>query len=373
MPFLQRIPRGTASRAPRSIAALRTVGTSPGGGRREIGPADPAACIVHDVGVTDDAELERLAEGYRAFSEESFAEAPRYSALAAAVAGDRDVLEFLADLPAGKRHPTLLLAALRFLDGVPADGAELHERVASDAERLRATVLARATQTNEPARCATLLPALATIDGPLALVEVGASAGLCLYPDRYGYEYDGRPVGPPSSVQLRCTTSGPVPVPVPTVLPEVVARIGVDLNPLDVTDPDDIAWLRALVWPGPVEAERLQRLDAAASIAAQEPPRLLAGDLLDRLPDALALVPDGATAVVLHTAVLPYVGSARRAAFVDRVRGLPVRWVAQEGAGMVPGTGEPHPGGWGPYFVLTLDGRPLAHTAPHGGRIDWLS
>jgi hypothetical protein len=321
--------------------------------------------------MADDAELARLAEGYRAFSAESAAEAPAYSALATAVSQDRDVLGFLADLPAGKRHPTLFLAALRFLGGVPADGAALRDRVVSDADRLRSTVLGRATQTNEPARCAALLPALAAIDGPLALVEVGASAGLCLYPDRYGYEYDGRPVGPPSPVQLRCTTTGPLPV--PAALPEVVARIGVDLDPLDVTDPGDLAWLRALVWPGPVEAERLQRLDAAAAIAAQEPPRLLAGDLLDRLPDALALVPDGATPVVLHTAVLPYVGADRRAAFVDRVRSLPVRWVAQEGAGMVPGTGQPYPGGWGPYFVLSLDGRPLAHTAPHGGRVDWLS
>ena len=83
-------------------------------------------------------------------------------------------------------------------------------------------------------------------------------------------------------------------------------------------------------------------------------------------------MPDGATPVVMHTALLPYVGSARRAAFVERVRSLPVRWVAQEGAGMVPGTGEPYPGGWGPYFVLSLDGRPLARTAPHGGRLDWL-
>ena len=321
--------------------------------------------------MTDDAERARLADGYRAFSEESAAESPAYAGLATAVSRDRDVLDFLAGLPAGKRHPTLFLAALRFLDGVPADGGELHDRVATDTERLRRTVLGRATQTNEAARCAALLPALAAVDGPLALVEVGASAGLCLYPDRYRYSYDGRPVGPPSVVQLRCTTSGPVPV--PTALPEVVARIGVDLHPLDVTDPDDRGWLRALVWPGPAEADRLQRLDAAAAIAAQEPPTLLAGDLLDRLPDALALVPAGATPVVLHTATLPYVPAARRAEFIDRVRSLPVRWVAQEGAGVVPGTGRPYPGGWGPYFVLSLDGRPLAHTAPHGGRVDWLN
>lgn len=321
-------------------------------------------------GTTRDGELDRIAEGYRAFVQDAAEESPVYSALAAAVTGDRDVLRFLAGLPAGKRHPPLFFASLRFLGGVPEDGDELHRRVTEDGDRLRATVLARSTQTNEPARCAALLPVLAAIEGPLALVEVGTSAGLCLYPDRYGYEYDGRPVGPPSPVLLRCTTTGPVPL--PSGLPEVVARIGIDLNPLDVTDPDDLAWLRALVWPGPVEEERVRRLDAAAAIVAHEPPTLLAGDLVERLPDALALVPDGATAVVMHTALLPYVPAERRAAFVERVRELPVRWVAQEGAGMVPGTGEPYRGGWGPSFVLSLDGRPLASTGPHGGRLDWL-
>lgn len=261
------------------------------------------------------------------------------------MAGDHFVLGFLAGLPAGKRHPTLFFAALRFRGGVPADGATLHARVATDAESLANTMLDRVTQTNEPARCAALLPALGMLDGPLALIEVGASAGLCLYPDRYNYVYDGRPVGPPGPVQLRCATSGPVPI--PATLPEIVARIGVDLNPLDVTVPDDIAWLRALIWPGPVAVERVQRLEAAAAIAAREPPLLLRGDLLDRLPDALALVPEAATPVVMHTAVLPYLDVAHRVAFTDRMRSLSVRWVAQEGAGMVPGTGQPHPGGGG--------------------------
>jgi hypothetical protein len=332
--------------------------------------SDPAAPGGEDVGVAADDDLQRLAEGYRAFVLDAAAEAPVYSALAAAVAEDRDILRFLAGLPRGKRQPTLLFAALRFLGSLPPDGATLREQVLSDSERLGATMRARATQTNEPARCAALLPALAMIDGPLALIEVGTSAGLCMYPDRYSYEYDDRPVGPRRDVHLHCTTSGPVPL--PATVPQVVARIGIDLNPLDITDPDDLAWLRALVWQGPVEAERLQRLDAAAAVAAKEPPVLLTGDLVERLPDALALLPAGATPVVLHTAVLPYVGEARRTAFVERVRSLPVRWVAQEGAGMVPGTGRPYPGGWGPYFVLSLDGRPLARTAPHGGRVDWL-
>lgn len=315
--------------------------------------------------------LVRTAQRYRAFVDEAAEESPTYSTLAAAVAQDRDILRFLVGLPEAKRQPNLLLAAVRFLGGVPADGAELHDRVLAGADLLRDTMLARATQTNEPAGCAALLPALAVLDGPLALVEVGASAGLCLYPDRYSYEFDGQPVGPRQPVHLRCSTSGGVPV--PSRLPEVVARIGIDLNPLDVTDSDDLAWLRALVWPGPAEAGRLQRLDTAAAVAVQEPPTMLAGDLVERLPDALDLVPDGATPVVLHTAVLPYVPEPHRSTFVERVRSLPVRWIAQESAGMVPGTGRTHAGGWSPSFVLSLDGRPLAHTAPHGGRVEWLA
>jgi hypothetical protein len=316
-----------------------------------------------------DDELSRIARGYRTFVAEAAASSPLYAQLAGDVADDRDILQFLASLPAGKRQPNLLFAAVQYLHGAPGNGAELRRRVVDDGERLRATMTARSTQTNEPARCAALLPVLARLAGPLALVEVGASAGLCLYPDRYSYEYDGRPVGVRSPVHLSCTTTGDMPL--PERLPDVATRIGVDLNPLDAADPDDRAWLRALVWPGPSAADRLRRLDAAAEVAAREPARMLTGDLLERLPEALDLVPAGSTPVVFHTAVLPYVPADRRAAFVEEVRSLPVRWIAQEARGVFPGTGESPPRGWGTEFVLSLDGRPVARTAPHGGRIDW--
>jgi hypothetical protein len=315
----------------------------------------------------------RIAAGYRKFADvEAAVASPRYAALARAVADDPDLLRFLAGMPVGKRQPNLLFAALQYLGGTGEDVAALRDRVLGDLDRVRATMLSRATQTNEPARCAALLPVLDRLPGPLALVEVGASAGLCLYPDRYAYDYDGTPVGGPGPVRLACTTSGEGPR--PGALPEVVARIGVDLHPLDPADPDDVAWLRALVWPGPAAAARLDRLDAATRIAAAEPATVLAGDLLDRLPDALALVPDGATAVVFHTAVLPYVPGERRRAFAALVRSLPVRWLAQEPPEAVPGVAGALPEGLdvAGRFVLSLDGRPLALTAPHGGRIDWL-
>lgn len=315
-------------------------------------------------------DLARIARGYRSFAAEARNSSPRYAELAGHAAGSATVLRFLAGLPAGKRQPNLLLAALQFLGGAPADGAELDRRVADDAERLRATMLARATQTNEPARCGALLPVLARLDGPLTLVEVGASAGLCLYPDRYGYDYDGIRVGPAGTVRISVTTTGGVPV--PRRLPTVVARIGVDLNPLDPADPDDRAWLRALVWPGPSAEDRLRRLDAAAELAAREPARMLTGDLLAQLPAAVECAAPGSTVVVSHTAVLPYVPEEVRRRFADAVGELPARWLAQEPPGMVPGTGERPDDGWGPYFVVSLDRRPLARSAPHGGRLEWL-
>src|SRR5690606_30134163 len=112
----------------------------------------------------------------------------------------------------------------------------------------------RSLQTNEPLRCAALLPALSRITGPIALLEVGASAGLCLYPDRYSYRYltdrgEVRldPADGPSPVVLTCRVAGGMPT---VTLPEIVWRAGIDLQPLDPAAPDTARWLTGLVWPG---------------------------------------------------------------------------------------------------------------------------
>ena len=144
----------------------------------------------------------------------------------------------------------------------------------------------------------------------------------------------------------------------------------IDLNPLDVTDPDDLAWLDALIWPG--EEHLRTQLHAAAAIARADPPLLVAGDLARDLPDLLAGVPDTGTLVVMHTAVLPYVTDpGARQAFVDDVRAAGAVWVAQESPALIPGV-EPaadHPPA---TFLLCRDGFPLARADPHGAWIEWL-
>lgn len=319
--------------------------------------------------------VEEIAARYRSFADvEAAGVSPRYESLARTVADDREVLTFLAALPMPKQQPNLLLAALQYLHGTAPDPQQLRNWVLEDAERLRATMLTHATQTNEPARCAALLPLLSRLPQPVTLIEVGASAGLCLYPDRYEYDYDGVRVGNPGPVRISCATAGPVPV--PDRLPDVRQRIGIDLHPLDPGDPDDRAWLRALVWPG--QPDRLARLDAALAVAGAEPARMIAGHLLDELPAAVAAAEGTETTVVFHTAVLPYLSREEQAAFTALAAELPVRWISQEGIGVLPAVRDRLPAGERPdaggpaELVLALDGDPVARTAPHGGRLRWL-
>ena len=274
------------------------------------------------------------AENYRVFGQEARGRSPAYETLAAAVAGDGLILEFLDTLPPPKRQPNLLFAAARYL-GTPSDIGALRTLVRRDAAGLSRVMLARRTQTNEPARCATLLPALAALPGPLALIEVGASAGLTLLFDRYSYDYDGHQIAgsDPDAPTLRCAISGPAPL--PDRVPAIAWRAGLDLNPLDVTREDDVRWLACLVWPG--ESGRQDRLAAAIASARRDPPPVQRGDLLTDLPALAAQAPAEATLVIYHSAVLAYVAAEDRERFARTVRGLAAAWLSNEAPGVVPG------------------------------------
>jgi hypothetical protein len=316
----------------------------------------------HDPGLS-------VAENYRAFACDARGRSPRYESLATAVAEDGLVLRFLDALPPGKRQPNLLFAAARYLRGDPAGPDRLRALVDEDPAGLAAVMLARRTQTNEPARCATLLPALAQLPPPLALLEVGASAGLTLLADRYSYDYAGHRITgqDPLAPTLRCQPGGPVPL--PDRLPEITWRAGLDLNPLDVTSDDDVRWLSCLVWPG--EGDREQRLAGAIAAARRDPPVVHRGDLLTGLPALAAQAPADATLVVYHSAVLAYVTPGERERFAATVRALPAVWLSSEGPGVVPGL--PSPPYEGAPFVLGRDGHtPLALADGHGTWLHWL-
>jgi hypothetical protein len=319
-------------------------------------------------------ELARIAGFYAAFAaDEARGRSPLYERLALATAGSPELLAFLATLPAERRQPNLFLAAVRHLCGTPEDAADLLAAVREQPARLRAAMLSRTTQTNEPGRCAVLLPLLAGLPQPLALIEVGAAAGLCLIPDRYGYDYGARRIEPADRrvPVFRCASTGAMPL--PDAVPRIVWRAGLDLHPLDLCSAEAVAWLETLVWPD--QPERAERLHAAIEVARADPPRVVAGDLSTDLEPMIAAAPRAATLVVFHTAVLAYVRpQQRRERFAETVRRSGAIWISNEAPDVFPELARsappaPRRG----QFLLMRDAVPVAWAAPHGQSIDWFA
>lgn len=298
---------------------------------------------------------------------------PSYEALCLAVADSEPVCALLDRLPLAKRQPNLLLAAVRFLGGPVDEPAAFLAFVITQWDAVANTMTTHRTQTNEPGRCATLLPLLASLPQPLALVEVGASAGLCLYPDRYSYRYAtsaGEHRLGDSEIVLSCEVTGPAPI--PNRLPEVVWRAGLDLFPMRADSEDDRRWLASLIWPE--QTDRAERLGLALDLVVADPPRLDTGDLLVDLPRLLADAPSDATLVVFHSAVLAYLDQEHRGRFTDFMDTLTrtggVQWVANEAPGVIRGADlDPRPPG---RFILAHNRVPVAVTGPHGHTLAWL-
>ncbi|HET7459954.1 MAG TPA: DUF2332 domain-containing protein [Longimicrobium sp.] len=321
-----------------------------------------------------DPSFDPIRQRYLAFAEnEAKGVSPLYEELARAVAESAPLLNFIASLPAPKQQPNLVFAAVRHLYGTPEDARHFEDLVARHPEPIRRLVLARSTQTNEPGRCAVLLPVLARLPQPLALLEVGASAGLCLLPDLYGYDY-GRKQIPP-----RRAAPQPAPVfpchvddrtPVPDQAPEIAWRAGLDLNPVDLSAPDEASWLETLVWPG--NPSRAERLRAAIAIAREDPPRVVRGDLLADLPPLAATAPADATLVIFHSAVLAYVTPEVRKRFAEQVKDLGAVWIANEFPRVLPDVAAKLPKPTrDDRFLLAVDADPVAVTGPHGQVVEW--
>lgn len=320
-----------------------------------------------------DQDAARTANWYCRFAEhEAPGKSPLYAEIGAGIAGDEAVIAKLLTLPLPKRQPNLVLGSYRWLFGTAKSWGAFRSNLLGEWPRLAEIIMSRSTQTNEAGRCAVMMPILAGLPQPIALVEVGASAGLCLFPDHYGYDWNGVSLRPAIEADypiFPCDTHGPVPR--VAEYPQIIWRAGLDLNPLDVCDEGQMRWLETLIWPG--QEERLVRLRQAIAIAREDPPEIRKGNLLQDLPALLEQAPAGATKVVFHTAVLNYVpDEADRRAFAAQVTELADCWISNESPGVWP-VGKPveAPPRDG-LFVLAVNGQQVAWTDSHGAAIWWL-
>lgn len=220
----------------------------------------------------------------------------------------------------------------------------------------------RTVQTNEVGRSAVLFGVLQLLEGPVRLLEVGASAGLNLRCDRYAYEVGEDVLGDPGSpVRLRQPWEGSWPAYRGV---EVVARRGCDPNPLDPTTEDGRLTLTSYVWGDQVE--RLDRLRAALEVARAVPVTVERAGALEFLERELRPNP-GVTTLVWHSVVWQYIDPAER----EAVDGL------LEGAEVVRASMEPERDGDDFVFrvrVQQLPGGERVHVADchgHGPPVRW--
>ncbi|MBL8164343.1 MAG: DUF2332 domain-containing protein [Anaerolineae bacterium] len=322
---------------------------------------------------------------------------PLYAALSLGAAQDRETLSLLlyADqrqqlgnllfgavhylLLGGIQHPIAeYFASLNSAPHPPDDAYPLFQAFCREyADAIRALVNTRSVQTNEVRRCACWIPAfvmLAQRTGqPLALVEMGSSAGLNLLFRHYGYHYsDGRKTGDlQSPIQLACEVRGDKPPPLAEALPAVVSQIGIDLNPVNLHDPDTVRWLRALVWPE--HRDRAALLDRALTVAAGHSLEVISGNALDVLPDVLANTPRDAALCIFHSYTLVYFSKDERNALAQLllthsahrpVYRLSMEWLAGQDGPQI----ELHS-----YLNGETQMELLAYAESHGRWIEWLA
>ena len=319
------------------------------------------------------------------------------------VAANEALLDLILEAPATSHQPNVLLAAVHYLllggldhplaavyaGDFEADAGPLFVDVClSHREEILALLATRHTNTNEVGRSAVIGPALTVVaqrlGAPLGFVDVGCSAGLNLFCDRYRLDY-GAPgtTGPTdAAVRIECEVVGGN-VPVSPQLPEISVRIGLDREPMDLTDESNARWLLACIWP---DTGRLPRARSAIAAAKLSPPDLVTGDAVEDITAVVLGLPAGVTPVVVTTWVLAYLPHARRTEFHETLaaasRTRPIAWVSAEGIGVVDafaGITPPTDGNRTDASVLGLvtfvEGRAtpelLGFVQPHGAWIDW--
>jgi hypothetical protein len=246
------------------------------------------------------------------------------------------------------------------------------------AAELADTIRTRLVQTNQVQRAIGLRLGLSVIagelPGPVHVIEAGASAGLNLRFDRYGYRLNGRQFGDPAApVQLPAECHGQEPQPDLDRQPAIASVLGIDLHPVDATDPGERAWLQALVWPENHRQRAL--LTTALELAAADPPPILAGDVVDVLPGIAGTLPAGQPRVVFHSATRLHVPASRLAAFdaaIERAGDTgPMWWLSIEDA--PDAQSRPRTARRGPALQLRRPGAAVAETiAIVDGHLAWI-
>lgn len=272
-------------------------------------------------------ELDRLSKWFHRFGEaECKGSCSLYELLSYQIAADKQLLELAIHARDGQPAPNLLFGAVQyvlqqhpdhllsqyygsFVDEPrdPADAFPHFKAFCITYEKEITRLLeTKIVQTNEVRRCTYLYPIFTYIyertKQPLALIEIGTSAGLQLFWDQYSYTYgDGQVYGNKDSSLLISSQVRGDKLPLQSTLPPVSHRIGIDLQINDLTIEENRSWLKALIWP--CHQERREMFDRAARIVEQQSPTLIEGNGVERVPHIAEQIPEKSVLCIFHTHV----------------------------------------------------------------------
>jgi len=292
----------------------------------------------------------RLSERFRTFAESECKDSsPLYYTLSHSIAQDRSILAIAEQCSLGQPEPNLFFASIHYL--LLSEKVSVHplsefyptcsssqtnlsevyphfrDFVRGHAEEIIVLLKSRLVQTNEVRRCAYRFPAFLFAAShfesrPLALIEIGTSAGLNLLWDKYRYSYGDNEIYGNLSSDVSVTSSfrGEVPSILSAPLPNISHRIGLDQNIVDTSIADQAVWLRALVWPE--HHKRRSLMDAALKKRNEMTLDLRIGDGFAMLPGVAAKISEGSLLCVYHTHVANQISEEAREAFLRSIEEL---------------------------------------------------
>jgi hypothetical protein len=309
--------------------------------------------------------MERAEQSFRRHAELARSErAPLYENLAIGIADDPVLLEIATHVRPTQSMPYLLYDAVQYLllSGVEHELAGYYASLTPTPDDPRTAfpvfrafvmdhkdeivklVETHVNQTNEIGRIAAILPVLGEVQRrgggqPIAIVEVGPSGGLLLCFDRYYIDYGRARWGDPAAqVLIRCELEDGRPPPLEPGVPTVAYRIGLDIEPLDLTDDHEARWMLSSMWPDHRDLALRQR-DAIEELR-KDPPKLVQGDCLEIQP-LLDEVPPELTLCVLQSFVFSHVPEQDRQTFMQLLeresKRRPVYYVSMGGDNMSAG------------------------------------
>ena len=214
------------------------------------------------------------------------------------------------------------------------------EAAIADKDAFLARFLDSAPQTNEVSRSSAILGAALHVAKrlrlPLDLYEIGASAGLNLGFDAYGYELGETSWGDAASpVKIVSEWQG-APPPLDADL-HVASRKGSDLSPLDASDAALRERLLSYIWPD--QTARLTRIEAALKETARTGVNVEKADAADWVEREFAAPGvEGRACVLMHTIMWQYMPretQARIEVAMERAgaaatKDTPLAWISVE-------------------------------------------